>query len=134
MGQLVRQGAIISCCPVKGCDQRHVDAVCLDVVIGTRLLGAVDLRATRGKEGLQLGVCYGAKITGRVGQDVKFSGQALDLVSVEHAVGLGIGDLAFLAVLILALDCAVFHNSGGFLALADMAVQLLGLVKCHPAG
>jgi len=111
-----------------------MNTVGLDIVIGARLLGAVDLRACRGKERLQLGVGHGAKITGRIGQDVEFSGQAIDLVGVEHAVGLGIGDLAFLAVLVLALDGAVFHDGGGFLALADMAPKLLGLIERHPAG
>ena len=134
VGQLMRQGAVISCSPVKGRDRRHVDAINLDVVIGARLLGRVDLRACRGKERLQLGIGHGAKITGRIGQDVKFSGQAVDLVGVEHAVGLGIRDLAFLAVFVLALNGAVFHDGGGFLTLTYMAPKLLGLIERHPAG
>ena len=35
---------------------------------------------------------------------------------------------------VLALDSAVFHDRGGFLALADMAPKLLGLIERHPAG
>ena len=134
MSQLMGQGAVVACSPVERANRRHVDAVRLDVVIGARLFGHVDLSAARGKERLQRGVGHGAKITGRIGQDVEFSGQALDLVGIEHAVGLGIGNLALLAVLVLALDGTLFHHGRGFLALPNMAPKLLGLIERHPSG
>ena len=45
-----------------------------------------------------------------------------------------LGNLAFLAVLVLALDSAVFYHGGGFLSLANMTPKLLGLIERHPAG
>lgn len=87
MNKLVGQGGIIAAGAVEGVDWRHVDAIFAHVIEGFWIIGRVDPRAGRGKEGFKMRVGFGAQVAGRFrGFSGKLLRQAVDLVGVENAV------------------------------------------------
>lgn len=72
-------------------------------------------------------------------------GQAIDLAGIEHAVGFleaedagFLGAIIAIAAVVLAARVfpalAVIDDDRGFLALADLCVQRIGLRQSHPEG
>ena len=93
VGELMGEGAVKSLRVVEGGDGRHVDAVDLNVIVGAGVGARLDGRAGARKEGVKLGVGGGAEVARWLGADVKFLGQTVDLVGVEHTVGSAVGNL-----------------------------------------